>query len=658
MVGRQNDVGSRLRKVAVPPLPGLQPGRAVLYPDRNRPHGAASVDTRGTEGHFGFSVTHWTRLDGLTGLVLPLLRGLHLAALLSLLGGAVFQGWLLPADAASRRVAGVCRASLWAALLSGGVWLCCQGDLSAGNESVGAWIAALPVVALHTRFGLALVVRSALLAVALWPRVPPRGVALLAAMALMTQGVLSHAGSADGWAKVALEAPHLLGAGIWLGMLPALLIEMPALSPAAATTLRARFSRVTTGCALLLAVTGVAQGWGLFGGWVGLVGTEYGHATLLKLVLVAVLLGLAAMVRGKPHLSRLAGAAEIALGLAIVVVAAFMASASPGAHTQPIWPFPWQFSLVTVNEDPDFRQEVVTALILIGVAVLVLVATLVAGRFRLVAAAALVAVCYWWGPSLGLLLVEAYPTSFQTSPTGFAPASIVRGQTLFAANCARCHGADGAGDGPDARQLRIQPADLTAPHIWGHTDGELFWWLTHGYDDPEGGLAMPGFAGALSEDDRWALIDYIRAHNVAVAMRQEASIDIPVTAPAMALRCRGVPALSMAELRGKSVHVVAGDAPRMDVPDVVTVTLDGEPADGACAAADADARAAYAVLSDGPAEALPGTEFLIDPAGLLRFIHRAGTQGWMTRQQLISEVDGICASPIDAANGGEHGHHH
>ena len=56
------------------------------------------------------------------------------------------------------------------------------------------------------------------------------------------------------------------------------------------------------------------------------------------------------------------------------------------------------------------------------------------------------------------------------------------------------------------------------PHIWKHTDGEMFWWLTHGIDDPEGGMVMPGFANALSVDDRWALIDYVRAHNAALAM--------------------------------------------------------------------------------------------------------------------------------------------
>jgi cbb3-type cytochrome oxidase cytochrome c subunit/cytochrome c553 len=37
-----------------------------------------------------------------------------------------------------------------------------------------------------------------------------------------------------------------------------------------------------------------------------------------------------------------------------------------------------------------------------------------------------------------------------------------RGQILYAANCASCHGARGAGDGPGASSLRPRPADLSA----------------------------------------------------------------------------------------------------------------------------------------------------------------------------------------------------
>ena len=65
-------------------------------------------------------------------------------------------------------------------------------------------------------------------------------------------------------------------------------------------------------------------------------------------------------------------------------------------------------------------------------------------------------------PHLDLLFVQAFPTSFYTSPTEFAATAIVHGAKLFAANCVVCHGAEGRGDGPAAKSLPWPPADLTA----------------------------------------------------------------------------------------------------------------------------------------------------------------------------------------------------
>jgi mono/diheme cytochrome c family protein len=273
----------------------------------------------------------------------------------------------------------------------------------------------------------------------------------------------------------------------------------------------------------------------------------------------------------------------------------------------------------------------------------------------------------WFGPSLSLLTVEAYPTSFQTSPTGFSAASIVRGEAVYAANCVACHGADGAGDGPAAAGLRIKPADLTMPHIWEHSDGEMFWWLTHGIDDPEGkGLAMPGFGDTLSADDRWALIDYVRAHNAGVALQEDGALDIPVQAPAFAVRCAGVAASVTADLLGHAVQVVTGALTPTEVPPqdgVTTVALtlrdDTSPAPGACAAADSTARGAYAVLAGVSADALAGNEFLVDPNGWLRAIRRPGAEGaWPKGDDLIAAIRGICTHPIKPPGGGPHEHHH
>src|SRR5262249_21744869 len=134
-------------------------------------------------------------------------------------------------------------------------------------------------------------------------------------------------------------------------------------------------------------------------------------------------------------------------------------------------------------------------------------------------------------PHLDLLFVEAYPTSFFTSPTEFAATAIVHGARLFAANCTTCHGIDGRGDGPAAPSLPIHPADLTAEHFWAHSDGELFWYISHGFATPDGGVAMPGFAGTLSSEARWDLIDYLRAHNAGESMRTTGGWPHPLPIP-------------------------------------------------------------------------------------------------------------------------------
>jgi putative copper export protein/mono/diheme cytochrome c family protein len=604
--------------------------------------------------------------------VMAMMRGLHLAAMLSLLGTVGFLAWMLPGGSVEllrRRLVRLWWVSGVIALLAGAGWFALQAAAIADAGRVADVVGALPVVAWHTRYGNILMVRLGLLVgatvLAVRPGVWGRYLALcLAVAALGLQGLIGHAGAAGGAVGdglVASESLHLLAAGIWLGALLPLWFSLRVLPPVQAAAVCERFSPIGLACVLVLAGTGFAQGLALIGGLPALLGTPYGHVALLKIVLFLVALALAALNRlwltdrvaagraGARSELAVSICVEVCLGLAIVTAAAFMASSQPAAHTTPVWPLSWQFSLVTVDEDPDFRREVVVSLAAIGVAAAVMVAALLWRRFRLVALAILVLVLVWRGPSLSLLTVEAYPTSFQVSPTGFSAASIVRGRELFARTCVACHGAAGRGDGP-AAGLRIKPADLTAPHVWEHTDGEMFWWLTHGVDDPEGGLAMPGFA-SLSADDRWALIDYVRAHNAALALQEDAAFNVP--APAFPIACAGVTASRMEDLRGRVVLVVAGEG-RPPSPGVVVVSLGRAPVPGACVAADPAAWQAFAILADLPADALSGAAFLIDANGWLRAVHRPGSAGgW-----LATAIRDIDARPIQQLSGGQHEHHH
>lgn len=80
-----------------------------------------------------------------------------------------------------------------------------------------------------------------------------------------------------------------------------------------------------------------------------------------------------------------------------------------------------------------------------------------------------------------------------------------RGETLFAAHCALCHGARGDGQGPRREGLEPPPRDLTNP-VWraATSPRRVFFAIREGLH----GTAMPGWS-ALSEADDWDLTAYV-----------------------------------------------------------------------------------------------------------------------------------------------------
>jgi len=78
-------------------------------------------------------------------------------------------------------------------------------------------------------------------------------------------------------------------------------------------------------------------------------------------------------------------------------------------------------------------------------------------------------------------------------------------ESLYADRCARCHGAQGAGDGPDASLYKPLPSSLASETIRQSTDGQLFWKIS------KGRRPMPGYEGELSEEQRWDLVNLIRS---------------------------------------------------------------------------------------------------------------------------------------------------
>jgi mono/diheme cytochrome c family protein len=82
--------------------------------------------------------------------------------------------------------------------------------------------------------------------------------------------------------------------------------------------------------------------------------------------------------------------------------------------------------------------------------------------------------------------------------------TIAQGKKVAEVNCVSCHGAKGKGDGPAAVALNPKPADWTSPAVQAESDGEIFWKISTGRG------AMPSWR-FLPENDRWALVRYIRS---------------------------------------------------------------------------------------------------------------------------------------------------
>jgi mono/diheme cytochrome c family protein len=101
---------------------------------------------------------------------------------------------------------------------------------------------------------------------------------------------------------------------------------------------------------------------------------------------------------------------------------------------------------------------------------------------------------------------KAPPTAVnRPNPVPVNANTLALGQKLYVNNCLICHGASGKGDGAGGAALEKKPADLGARIRAGESDGELFWKIS------EGKSPMISWKGALSETQRWELVNYIKS---------------------------------------------------------------------------------------------------------------------------------------------------
>ncbi|MCX5196335.1 copper resistance protein CopC [Streptomyces sp. NBC_00249] len=89
---------------------------------------------------------------------------------------------------------------------------------------------------------------------------------------------------------------HLLAVATWLGGLAALLVALHKVPDIEREAVQ-RFSKVAFVSVLVLAATGIYQSWRQLGSWSALTGTSYGQLLIIKVGLVAVLVGVASLSR-------------------------------------------------------------------------------------------------------------------------------------------------------------------------------------------------------------------------------------------------------------------------------------------------------------------------------------------------------------------------
>lgn len=647
-------------------VPELAPGsygviwRALSTVDGHVTRGAFSftvgLDQTPAEVAAGAQTTGTTATPG--RVLFRLLAYLGYAALF---GAAPFL-WLIALPAISggrgledrivRRSRAIAMAGMGLALLAAFGTLLTQAADATGTSLLGALTGPVLTVAFSTRYGLLWWARVALIlatgAVLALPSTPRRlrvvgpVACMLAGAALGAHALSSHAASVAGstLSPILMDWAHLIAVTAWVGGLVHLVAAIAALAPAtsrpeaaqAAALLVSRFSVLGVSAVLALTLTGVYQAWLLAGSWAALTDTPYGRALLLKLALVLVLLGPAAvnLLVVRPRLAEAARrrfatagslrtlrrtvSGEIALAAAILVVVGVLTNTQPGREAlaaqgitattsaedlratlrvQPGVSGPNRFEIRltdrrgapvadaekialrftmpamemgetelialprgdgqyiaqggTLVMDGAWRIEALvrragqddvragfdlevrpptgerpaaaplaegdvllgTELLLVGLAALAFMVWTAPQRVRLVrqlapaAAVAVLAGSLIAGAGFATLASQAA----RRNPVPPTEPSLTRGREIYTERCAYCHGDTGRGDGPAAFGLSPRPADFRVHLAAGHTDAQLFDWISNGVP----GTAMPAFRSDLSETDRWNVLNYLKA---------------------------------------------------------------------------------------------------------------------------------------------------
>lgn len=104
----------------------------------------------------------------------------------------------------------------------------------------------------------------------------------------------------------------------------------------------------------------------------------------------------------------------------------------------------------------------------------------------------------------GIEKVRTSDPSDLANPLPFAESSIEQGRVDYGYFCVHCHGPKADGQGTVGQSFSPLPTDLMQDSVRIQTDGELFVKTSLGYK------RCPPLAQTVAENDRWAIINYLR----------------------------------------------------------------------------------------------------------------------------------------------------
>lgn len=90
------------------------------------------------------------------------------------------------------------------------------------------------------------------------------------------------------------------------------------------------------------------------------------------------------------------------------------------------------------------------------------------------------------------------------NPLPSSDETLAQGENLFKTFCAVCHGPGGKGDGSLGEAYPVQAPDITRADLAQKKDGFFFTKIS------SGGPLMPAYGHAISPQERWLIIHYLR----------------------------------------------------------------------------------------------------------------------------------------------------